>query len=98
MRTVDYQINKMIQQIDTIQITGEKLFRITEEKTSRVVLCDIGIYSNDSLIDTKQIIIEGEHYNSLMSDSPDFAPNKPENEYREVDLWHVIDVVRAAIT
>jgi hypothetical protein len=40
--------------------------------------------------------IEGEMYEQLVAvEAPAWAPNKPPGTYRNEDLWHFIDLVRA---
>lgn len=48
---------------------------------------------NNIVIGEKRFDITGDHYDLLMSESPDFAPGKPLNEYREVDLFYIIDLI-----
>lgn len=42
-------------------------------------------------LDTKRVLIQGTYYDALMSEFPEFSPTKPAHEYREVDLWFIID-------
>lgn len=59
---------------------------------NRTVDVTVGYYNSDyKLIATKAFFINGQLYDKLMSESPDFAPGKPLNEYREQDLWFIID-------
>lgn len=49
---------------------------------------------NGDVVKTESYEIIGEHYDLLMSESPGFADGKPANEYRESDLWYIIDMLR----
>lgn len=40
--------------------------------------------------------IFGDNYDLLMSESPEFAPGKPENDYRVSDLEYVIKKIQVA--
>ncbi|MEF2243968.1 hypothetical protein V1L65_03380 [Paenibacillus sp. IITD108] len=48
----------------------------------------------DEVIRSEQVAISGTMYELLMSENPSFAPNKPQNEYREVDIWYIVDLIR----
>ncbi|WP_211750244.1 hypothetical protein [Paenibacillus sp. Marseille-Q4541] len=67
---------------------------INEDKTAKIIRLTIGYYDeNETLLETRDCIVSSENYELLMSNSPDFAPGKPENEYREQDLWYIIDKI-----
>lgn len=95
MRTVNYSIEKIVSQMGSINITTEEIIRITEDKNNKYVYCEFAISSDSGIVDTREITITGEDYELLMSSNPEFAPNKPANEYREVDIWHMVDLIRA---
>jgi hypothetical protein len=78
---------------DTIESSYEDIITISEDKIGKTVIAIIACYDNENrIVDQKRITITGEHYDLLMSESPEFSPNKPLNEYREVDLWYIIDL------
>lgn len=77
-----------------VTVCTEEFLEVRENKLSRQI--DVLIaYKNEheEIIKQEQKVITGRNYELLMSASPDFAPNKPLNEYREQDLWHVIDMI-----
>jgi hypothetical protein len=41
--------------------------------------------------------ISGADYDDLVSEAPEWAPDKPAGTYRNADLWHFIDLQRAAL-
>ncbi|UTR05445.1 hypothetical protein MM326_15210 [Alkalihalobacillus sp. LMS6] len=41
--------------------------------------------------------IEGEEYELLMSDRPEFSPNKPKGDFSGSDLWHFVDLYKERI-
>lgn len=94
MRTVNYSIEKLVSRTESIPVNKEEILRITEDKQNRTIFCEIGLSNESGVVDKLPVIIEGDHYTLLMSDNSDFAPNKPENEYREIDLWHIVDLIR----
>lgn len=40
-------------------------------------------------------MIEGDHYDELVGPPQSWAPDKPAGTYRNQDLWHFIDILRA---
>lgn len=94
-------INRSIPKTETVEVvkvaTSEVLAYIVEQKPmSRI---EVVIHFNDAnglLLESEMIEIAENNYELLMSESPSFAPGKPQNEYREEDLWHVIDQIRSA--
>lgn len=75
--------------------TTEEIVRITEDKVSNLICVDtISKNANGDIINNENTTIYGDYYNMLMSESPSFAPNKPQNEYREDDIWYIIDLIR----
>ncbi|SDW21872.1 hypothetical protein [Paenibacillus sp. PDC88] len=92
MRTSNKSIlvTKSVQ--SNVVVSYETLEEIYESKPSSRIDVRIGYYSeNGELLRTQSITISGDNYMLLMSESPKFAPGKPANEYREADLWHVVD-------
>jgi hypothetical protein len=90
--------NKIITKTEIVPVTKtavkEELSEIYENKTNQVINVTISYFdANGDDIDFKQLAIEGDDYYLLMSANPTFAPEKPENEYREVDLWYIIDQI-----
>lgn len=95
MRSVNYTINKSVPTIQPVSVTNEEFVRIVEDKAEETIMCIVNAYSGIELVETKSIIINGDKYSLLMSGSPTFATGKPANEYREIDLWYVIDLIRS---
>ncbi|MFS0657337.1 hypothetical protein AB1L07_01765 [Niallia alba] len=61
---------------------------------NRVVDVNIGYYdSSQNEISREYISITGEHYEMLMSESPDYAPNKPAGDCRREDIWYVLGLM-----
>ena len=80
---------------ETIYLTGEEITVINEYKELGTISIVVSYKTSDGITISKDDYqISGEDYDLLMSQSPDFAPGKPENEYREVDLWFIIDLIR----
>ncbi|MEK4328907.1 hypothetical protein MKX70_24010 [Paenibacillus sp. FSL R7-0312] len=78
-----------------VEVSTEEFYVINENKGSRIVDVTIALKSADGTVLTHEYYqVRGQHYDLLMSESPDFAPGKPPNEYREADLWHIIDLIR----
>lgn len=75
--------------------TSEKITKIEEDKNTEIIKIEVA-YSDDNgeVIATNGFIINGEKYELLMSESPEFAPGKPKNEYREEDIWYIIDKIQ----
>jgi hypothetical protein len=85
-----------IKEIVQTEITKEDFISISENKIASTVVVEIGKYTEDNrLIEQETIGIQHEYYQMLISENPAFAPDKPYQEYREVDLWYVIDLIRA---
>jgi len=96
MRKVDkvITIQKISQKTETI--TQEVIDSIYEVKNLESITVTVSLINSvGDKVKSESHEIVGDNYRLLMSDSPNFAPNKPENEYREVDLWHVIDLINA---
>lgn len=88
----------------TEQITTEKeaanedIRTIVENKGRRLIELGIAYYdATGSTITTETVLINKDNYELLMSESPDFAPGKPANEYREVDLWYMVDKITEGV-
>lgn len=91
MRELNREIVVMAEQ------THEDIVVILENKLDMKIDLTVHLYrADESLINPEYYTIDGENYNLLMSADPEFAPGKPENEYREVDLFHLIDKIRNA--
>nr|WP_156736281.1 hypothetical protein [Mycobacterium sp. E3298] len=96
MRVSSKQLKiKSLQEVETtITAEHEEITAILEDKTVRKVSVMILYTRGDgSEIETKTYDIVGGNYGLLMSESPDFAPGKPLNEYREDDLWYIIGLM-----
>ncbi len=95
MRQSSEAINTIVSVEKTLVASTERIIEINENKVINQISVCYGLYDDqESLIDQRHCIIQGEFYELIMSESPDFAPGKPANEYREADLWHVIDLVK----
>lgn len=77
------------------QQTHEDIISTSHDKMSKRLAFTVNLYREDgSLINPESYLIEGEDYNYLMSVDPAFTEGKPENDYREVDLWCMVDKIR----
>lgn len=92
-------INKSFTKTEIIEkpvvATKEEIIRINEDKIVKEIIVSVNFKDNNELISNETIKIDNEMYDLLMSESPDFAQGKPLNEYRESDLFYVIDLIRA---
>lgn len=97
MRTTNKEIVITSTIVNNVRIVKEMLIVITEDKVNGSISVDVGLYSeNNELEKIENYVIKGAYYDLLMSESPNFAPNKPLNEYREEDLWYIIDLISGA--
>jgi hypothetical protein len=77
-----------------IEATNEEMSYIAENKAARLITVTVVFKdSNGNIVAQEQHEITNDFYDLLMSEYPEYAPNKPANEYREADLWHVIDLL-----
>jgi hypothetical protein len=98
MRQVNFEISIPETQIVTVTkiATTEDFSEINESKLNKKISVTI-LFMNEAneVLQTEIIEIIDEKYELLMSESPDFAIGKPFNEYREEDLWHIVDLIRS---
>lgn len=95
MREVSKTVNVSKTVQEAIVVTREEIISILDDKTNKHIHVKINLVdasSNTVLIE--EYGIDGDKHSLLMSANPSFAPNKPENEYREEDLWYIIDLIR----
>lgn len=96
MRTTNKEFDVTETTTVTRPASYEQIQRIVEDKWNKNVSVETAYFDEaDNLLSSDNIVISGENYNLLMSANPSFAPEKPANEYREVDLWYIIDLVRS---
>lgn len=92
--SIDVQLSKAITVTD--QATSENIVSIYERKRAGDILVGVEyINAAGDVIKEGTYEIRGDKYELLMSANPPFAPNKLRNEYREEDIWYVIDQIRA---
>ncbi|WP_445506785.1 hypothetical protein [Niallia sp. 03190] len=96
MRTVNLNIDITRVMSETKSVVEEDILIKNDSKSQKYLYVQT-VYrdANRTPIKYNDISITGSYYDLLMSQTPDFAPNKPLNEYREVDLWYIIDLIRA---
>lgn len=95
MRTVNRTIS--IEQTSFIEasIVTESILSISEDKDKKQIVIITDLIGADGVkIKDELYCISGSNYDLLMSANPTFAPNKPMNEYRENDLWYIIDLIK----
>ncbi|MNV56191.1 hypothetical protein D3C71_1484630 [compost metagenome] len=74
----------------------EQIQRIVEDKWNKIITVETAYFdAENNLLSADNVVISGENYTLLMSANPTFAPAKPANEYREVDLWYIVDLIRS---
>lgn len=96
MRSTNYELTYKKEIEVTNQIVTEKLSSITENKDNKTIEIIINGYDELGYIaKTEYIDIIGYNYDLIMSDKPSFAPSKPANEYREEDLWYMVDKIKS---
>jgi hypothetical protein len=77
------------------QQTHEDIISTSHDKISKRLQLTVHLYRADgTLINPETYVIEGEDYTFLMSVDPAFTEGKPEGDYREVDLWCMVDKLR----
>ena len=100
MRTINKEIiisKQVVENCITDIAIAEELVVISEDKPNQTVFVQVS-YKNSAgdELSRENYTITGSSYALLMAENPDFAPGKPANEYREADLWYVIDLMRNA--
>lgn len=92
MREVNMEIT--ISKPTAVNFTKEDiLLRIIDPVNKRVTVTT-QYYNEEESSDQYTVVIDGENYELLMSESPEFALGKPANDFRIEDLWYMIDKVR----
>lgn len=72
---------------------NERIMRLVENRELGTIEVTTGFYDEtEALIGGASYFLSGDKYQLLMSASPTFAPGKPQGEYREIDLWHVLSM------
>lgn len=75
--------------------THEDIVSTSHDKISKKLSLTVHLYREDqSFINGESYVIEGGDYAFLMSDDPAFAEGKMADDYREVDLWCMVDKLR----
>lgn len=78
--------------------TKEEILRINENKINANIEVEVALKTdNDEVLQVMTYYIVNDKYELLMSESPEFAEGKPANEYREIDLWYIIDLIRKSL-
>lgn len=95
MRTISKPITIGQYVETTTTAVAEEILQIAENKDNQTVTVYVVLKDADGKrLQQEPYCINGSNYTLLMSASPSFAPGKPENEYREVDLWYMVDLIR----
>jgi len=75
--------------------TSEEFSTILENKSNQYIAVTVNQKDlNNRVLLSYKYTIDGDKYAQIMSANPPFAPEKPANEYRESDLWHMVDLIR----
>lgn len=81
------------------QTTREEI-AVVEEAVGVYVRVTVGVLKPDNTFDLsvpiKEYRIMGADMQELLGPAPEWAPDKPTGTYRNDDLWHYIDLQRAA--
>ncbi|PFB95158.1 hypothetical protein CN296_20925 [Bacillus cereus] len=95
MRSCTKVIKKYEQVLIQKFAVNEEFTMIAENKNMKKIEVSIEYKDvNDIVIGNETHMIMDGKYDLLMSDSSQFAPDKRLNEYRESDLWYIIDQIR----
>ncbi|WP_419885176.1 hypothetical protein [Paenibacillus sp. B-A-8] len=96
MRGINQEITVTKESTITYTATSERIVGINENKNSQVVYVQIELSSSDgTVLKEESLVITDADYDLLMQGNPSYAPQKPVNEYRESDIWHIVDLVRS---
>lgn len=72
----------------------EEIIKKDEDKVNKMVTVTTRLYDTDNQFLTDRMFqIIGSDYDFLMSDSPDFNEGKTKDNYRDEDLFVVIDLL-----
>lgn len=96
MRTIQKELIKTQATAYTVNATSETIATINENKNSKSVVVSTEYRDENGIVlGTESVVITGGDYELLMQANPSYAPQKQINEYRESDLWHIIDLIRS---
>lgn len=94
MRSINKSVTINQETVTAINIVRQQIVMINENKNNKIIEVVVESYDIEGhLADSQFIKISSDMYDLLMSESPDFAPGKPIDEYRESDLWYIIDMI-----
>lgn len=94
MREMNDTVEVVVRQTQSLTIAYADFTFVTESKMNCTISGEIGYFSaDDKQLGCKSFLIDGQYYTLLMSDRPPFAPYKRANEYRESDLWYILDLI-----
>lgn len=96
MRVINESIS--LQQILVVERTAvsEEIVSIYEHQIDRFVNVTTTLRDAEgAIIQSRVHEIKGPFYDMLMAASSQDGPGKPENEYREFDLWRVIELIKS---
>ena len=75
--------------------THEEIVSTSHDKITKKLELTVHLYREDgSFINGESYVIQGDDYTFLLSADPAFTEGKMENDYREVDLWCMVDKLR----
>lgn len=97
MRVVNKSISLTRSELVTeiAEAIREEIFSINEYRLNNKIEVNIAFIDKEGkILGYEHYSIHENNYNLLMSENPTYAPDKPANEYRTEDLWHVIDLIR----
>ncbi|MBZ9536274.1 hypothetical protein KGR20_19040 [Cytobacillus oceanisediminis] len=95
MINVNIDIALTKQETYYVKAVSSQFGYVNRSNELRMIACEVIYFDiNGGEISRESYTISGEYFDLLMSESPDFAPGKPLNDYRENDLWYVITLMR----
>lgn len=92
MRSINKEYAAIVTQTVTKVATKQDFSYINKNKELRLINFEVISLSDDGeILERKAYQLNDADYDLIMSDSPDFAPGKPVNDFREADLFYMID-------
>lgn len=98
MRECNNQVTSTeIKSVNTVAVK-EAIISVCEYRQAGFIGVTVAKYGiNNDNVANENYVIKGDNYEILMSANPSFAPQKPADEYRDDDLWYIIDKIRNGV-
>ena len=93
------EINEVITSYELVEKSviaiKEEVLRYVWDSGSRYVnVTVIKLSKDDSILAEDSYVIVDDFYDLLISDSPEFAPGKPADEFRNDDLLYIVRLIK----